>query len=123
MPARTTPSSSRARLHRALDQALDRLLPSDEKTPLRLQTFAEFEDATEQHAMPLLGMILEELSALRPEAEAQAAGCCPHCSAANTRLDGEATQREVRSRWGPVVYAQQRARCRSCGAAFSPSGS
>jgi hypothetical protein len=117
-----TPQDSRARLHAALDQALDRILPPNEGVPLRLQTFLEFEEATEEHAMPVLGMILEELASLAAQARGGAeAGCCPHCGSADAPAGRKKIQREVRSRWGPVVYEHTPTRCRQCRRPFSPS--
>ena len=123
MAPRTTPQAARARLHEALDQVLDRLVPANEQTPLRLKTFADFEDAAEEHAVPLVGMVLEELASLSDQADVSTGGRCPHCCGENVRLVAEAKQREVQSRYGPVVYSEQAARCRDCGRTFFPSAS
>ena len=123
MPARTTRQEARTRILSAFAARLDQIIPPDESVPLKGATFADFEDQSETLAEVVLPVVLEERAALEPNAEVQAAGCCPHCGSQATYLKKEQTQPETRSLHGPVVLTKQHARCRSCGGSFSPSGS
>ncbi len=122
MPARTTRQEARARILATFQAQLDRMIPEDEKVPLKGATFADFEDQVEELARTALPVALEERAALEPNAEVETAGRCPHCGSDRVYLKKEATQPEVRSPHGPVVLFKQHARCRSCGGSFSPSG-
>ena len=108
---------------RFLTAQLDRLIPEDESVPLKGATFADFEDQVETLAQAALPVALEERASLESHAEVETAGRCPYCGSEGVYLKKEATQPEVRSRYGPVVLYKQNARCRSCGGSFSPSGS
>jgi len=123
MPARSTRQEARARILAAFAAQLDRVIPEDESVPLKGATFADFEDQVETLAQAALPVALEERSSLESNAEVEAPGRCPHCGSSGVYLEKEATQPEVRSRYGPVVLRKQHARCRSCGGSFSPSGS
>ena len=123
MPARSTRQEARARILAAFTGQLDRLISEDEEGPLKGATFADFEDQTETLAQMTLPVVMEERSALEPNAEVPQAGRCPHCGSQGVYLEKEATQTELRSRHGPVVLYKQHARCRSCDGSFSPAGS
>ncbi len=123
MAARSTRQEARARILLAFRAQLDRVIPEDERVPLKGATFADFEDQVDTLARAALPVALEERAALESNAEGETAGRCPHCGSAGAYLEKEVTQPEVRSRYGPVVLHKQHARCRSCGGSFSPSSS
>jgi len=103
---------------------LDRYIPADEATPLRGQTFREWEDQADEFDRELTGAFLEELAGLSVAARVERPGPCPHCGAIQTYLvKGSARPTELRTKHGQVVIAQQQCRCRSCDRTFSPSGS
>ena len=123
MAARTTRREARARILAAFQAQLERMIPEDERVPLKGATFADFEDQAEALAQTALPVVLEERTALAPNAEVETAGRCPLCGSERVYLEKEVTQPEVRSLYGPVVVTKQHARCRRCGGSFSPSGS
>lgn len=123
MSARTTRQEARARIVAAFAAQLDRMIPGEESVPLKGATFADFEDQAEALARAALPVVLEERSALEPNARVETPGRCPHCGSEAVYLEKQETQSEVRSVYGPVVLPKQHARCRSCGGSFSPSGS
>jgi len=122
MPARTTRQAARARILAAFAAQLDRVIPEDERIPLKGATFADFEDQVETLARACLPTALEERAALEPDAQVEQAGRCPHCGSYRVYLEKQVTQPEALSRHGPVVVYKQHARCRSCDGSFSPSG-
>ena len=69
MPARSTRQQARARILAAFTGQLDRLIPADEKVPLKGATFADFEDQAETLAQATLPVVMEERAALEPNAE------------------------------------------------------
>ena len=123
MPARSTRRQARARIMRAFQAQLDRMIPADEQVPLKGATFADFEDQVEELARSALPVVVEERAALEANAEVVTPGRCPHCGSDRVYLEKRATQSEVLSPHGPVVLHQQHARCRACDRSFSPSGS
>jgi predicted Zn-ribbon and HTH transcriptional regulator len=123
MAARSTRQAARARILAAFTTQLDRVIPQDERVPLKGATFADFEDQVETLAEAALPVALEARAALESNAEVASAGRCPHCGSEGVYLEKQVTQSEIRSRYGPVVLHKQHARCRSCGGSFSPSGS
>lgn len=122
MSALTTRQQARARILAAVSAELDRLIPEDEAVPLKGETFADFEDQVEALARDTLPVILEERSALEPNARVETAGRCPYCGSDRVYLEKQVSQPEVLSPHGPVVLRFQQARCRSCDGSFSPSG-
>ena len=122
MAARTTRQEARTRIRAAFETQLDRLIPADERIPLKGSTFVDFEDQAEWLAQATLPVVMEERAALEPNAAVEAAGRCPHCGSDRVYLEKQETQPEMRSRHGPVVIPKQHARCRPCGGSFSPSG-
>jgi len=123
MPARSTRQKARARILAAFSAQLDRMIPEDERVPLKGATFADFEDQVEQLAQAALPTALEERAALEANAEVETAGRCPHCGSERVYLEKQVTQPGVLSPHGAVVLHKQHARCRSCGGSFSPSSS
>jgi len=123
MPARSTRREARSRILAAFAAQLDRMIPEDEGISLKGATFADFEDQAEALARAALPVVLEERSALEPNARVETPGRCPHCGSDGVYLEKQETPSEVRSVYGPVVLPRQHARCRSCGGSFSPSGS
>jgi hypothetical protein len=123
MAARRTRQEARARILAAFTAQLDRVIPQDERVPLKGATFVDFEDQMETLAQAALPVALEERAALESNAEVASAGRCPRCGSEGVYLEKQVTQREIRSRYGPVQLRKQHARCRSCGGSFSPSGS
>jgi len=127
MAARTTRQEARENITKAFMDSLDRIIPADERVPLRGRTFLDWErqaDVMRQAVMPTL---LQERAALDDSAqvEADGVGRCPWCGSDRIYLDhrGQASQKEVISPHGKVVIGKQQCRCRSCGRSFSPSGS
>jgi hypothetical protein len=124
MPARTTRQAARERVLKAMVQALDRIIPEDESTPLRGATFRDFEDQVALVRRAVMPTLLEERAALDDHAlAAGGGGCCPHCGAAADRvyLKADEVTSEIMSPDGPVVVPKQSCRCRACGGTFSPS--
>jgi hypothetical protein len=124
MAALTDRRAARERVHKVLTGLLDRFIPADDSTPLRGQTFREWEDQADEFDRELTGAFLEELAALSGAAQVERPGPCPHCGEMRTYLVKDpARQTEIRTKHGRVVIPQQQCRCRSCGRTFSPSGS
>jgi hypothetical protein len=121
MPARRTRQQARARILTAFRAQLDRIIPQDERIPLKGATFADFEDQIETLARAALPAALEERAALEPNAQMERTGRCPHCGSDRVYVEKQETQPQVLSRYGPVVLYKQHARCRSCDGSFSPS--
>jgi hypothetical protein len=121
MAALTTRKDARERLLKLFEQSLDRIIPPEEMTPLKGQTFRDFEDQVEAVRKAILPAILEERAALEPTAAVEDAGHCPHCRSDRVYLEKESRKAEVIGPHGPVVVQLQRARCRCCGRSFSPS--
>ncbi|MCH7840176.1 MAG: hypothetical protein IID38_08070, partial [Planctomycetes bacterium] len=109
MPARSTRQAARARILSAFTAQLDRVIPADERVPLKGATFADFEDQVETLAQAALPVALEERAALESNAKVETAGRCPHCGSEGVYLEKEVTQPAVRSRHGPVVLYKQNA--------------
>ena len=123
MSARTTRQAARARIMAAMQAELNRLIPEDESIPLKGMRLSDFEDQVEGLAQAALPTILEERTALEPNARVETAGRCPHCGSVRTYLRRDETQAELLSLHGKLVLTKQHARCRACGESFSPSGS
>jgi hypothetical protein len=121
MPARTTRQEARERLLKMAQAVVDRLIPADEKSPLRGNVFADFENQTYAAGNDLLTAMMEERARLHGSAEATTAGLCPFCGSDRTYLEKEHVPRERQSPSGPVVLEEQNARCRACEGSFSPS--
>jgi hypothetical protein len=123
MPARTTRQAARDRVLKTMLDALDRIIPADESTPLRGTTFLNWEDQADAFKRAVIPTLLEERAALEGNARVESAGPCPHCGAAAgaVYLRRETTRPEVLTPDGPAVVEKQHARCRSCGRSFSPS--
>ncbi len=123
MAALRTRQEARERIIKAFMDSLDAMVPADESVPLVGKTFRDFELQACKVKQAVIPTILEERAALDGQAQAEAAGTCPHCGSDRTYLDKEGLQKEIRSPDGPVVLPRQQARCRACNGSFSPSGS
>ena len=121
MPALTTRDAARERLLKMAEAAVDRLIPADPKRPLRGQVFADFENQTYAAANDLLAAMMEERAKLEENARVETGGRCPFCASDRTYLEKGSTAKERWSPSGPVLIAQQNARCRACNGSFSPS--
>jgi hypothetical protein len=121
MAALTTRQDARERLLKLFEESLDRIIPPEEITPLKGQTFRDFEDQVEAIRKAILPAILEERAALEPTARVEDPGHCPHCRSDRVYLEKGSRPAEVIGPHGPVLVELQRARCRCCGRSFSPS--
>ena len=122
MPARTSRREARERIFKVMTEALDRMIPPDESTPLRGSTFADWEQQAAVVRQAVIPTLLEERAALEDNARVSHGGCCPHCGCSDrVYLEKEETSAEARSPDGPVAYQKQNCRCRACGGSFSPS--
>ena len=122
MPALTTREAARERLMKMAEAAVERLIPADQKRPLRGQVFADFENQTYAAGNDLLAAMMEERAKLEDNARVEASGRCPFCGSERTYLEKEFTKKERQSPSGPVLIEQQNARCRACDGSFSLSG-
>jgi hypothetical protein len=121
MPARTTRQEARERILKTMTQALDRMIPPDETTPLRGSTFGDWEDQAAEVRRAVIPTLLEERAALEQNALVQSGGLCPHCGSDRVYLKKEETATELTSPDGPIVLPRQSCRCRACDGTFSPS--
>ena len=123
MPASTTRQEARDRLLKIALSAIDRLVPSDEKVPLRGSTYADFENQSYEVSDAIVTAMMEERAKLERTAVVEGPGLCPHCGSKRTYLEdkGASVNQEIRSPSGPVLIAKQGARCRACDGSFSPS--
>ena|SRR5579872_1023855 len=123
MPAITSRQAARERLMKVAQTAIDRLVPSDERIPLRGSTFADFENQSYEVGDEILAAMMEERAKLAQTARVEWAGHCPYCGSKRTYLEdnGAGKGNEIRSPSGPVLIEKQGARCRACNGSFSPS--
>jgi hypothetical protein len=122
MPARTNRREARERIFKVMTEALDRMIPPDEGTPLRGSTFADWEEQAAVVRQAVIPTLLEERAALEDNAKVSDGGCCPYCGFSDrVYMEKEETSAEARSPDGPVVYQKQNCRCRACDGSFSPS--
>jgi hypothetical protein len=122
MPARTSRREARERIFKVMTEALDRMIPPDESTPLRGSTFADWEEQAAFVRQAVIPTLLEERAALEGNAKVSHGGCCPHCGCSDrVYLEKDETSAEARSPDGPVAFQKQNCRCRACGGSFSPS--
>jgi DNA-directed RNA polymerase subunit RPC12/RpoP len=122
MAATTDRQAARARLVALALQEVDRLIPLDEKVPLRGQYMADFEDQADELDRTLVAAFLCERIALSGSSEAEVAGRCPHCHSDRVYLERDASVKQVLTPHGSVPVKKNHARCRACNRAFSPSG-
>ena len=121
MPALTTRQAARERILSMTVAALDRMIPADEKVALKGSIFADFEEQAYSVGNEVLAALMEERAKLERNALVETAGRCPYCRSERTYLEKKVRQHEIRSPSGPVVIAQQDARCHVCDGSFSPS--
>ncbi len=122
MSAMITRTEARERVRQVFEAALERHIPSDESQPVRGDLFREWEDQADVVCREVGGSFLETLAQLHDQARVETPGTCPHCGSGSTRFLEAAGEQERQSAHGPVTLPRQRARCRSCGRSFSPSG-
>lgn len=122
MPARTSRRAARERIFKVMTDALDRMIPPDEATPLRGSIFADWEAQAAVVRQAIIPTLLEERAALEDNAQVSDGGSCPHCGDTDrVYLEKDETPAEARSPDGPVAFQKQNCRCRACGGSFSPS--
>ena len=122
MPARTSRREARERIFKVMTEALDRMIPPEESTPLKGSTFADWEEQAAVVRQAVIPTLLEERAALEENAKVSHGGCCPHCGCSDrVYLEKDETPAEARSPDGPVAFQKQSCRCRACGGTFSPS--
>ena len=121
MPARRTRQEARQRLIDVFMASLDKVIPTEESSPLKGRTFLDWEKQAEQLKQAVIPTLLEERSGLEQNAVVEHGGHCPHCGSDNVYLEKQTTQTEVRSPEGVVVVQKQHCRCRCCDGSFSPS--
>lgn len=102
---------------------LERHLSKEKSSSTLEKSFVEWEDLAEEFSREMGGRLLEVLAMMSGAAQADEPGPCPHCRSGQVRWLDREKQKEWQSRHGPVVLPRQTAQCRSCGRAFSPSGS
>jgi len=122
MGAMITREQAREQLRKQFEESLERHIPSDPSKPVRGDLFREWEDQADELCRNIGGAFLETMSQLHGRACEKTPGTCPHCGSVSTRFWEAEGQQERQSNHGPVVLPRQRARCRSCGRSFSPSG-
>ena len=121
MPARSTRQEARERIIQTFMASLDRVIPPDEKIPLKGRTFADWERQALLLKRAVIPTLLEERAGLEDNAVVDAGGVCPHCGSDRVYLEKQTTQTELHSPDGPVVIGKQHCRCRCCDGSFSPS--
>ncbi len=121
MPARHSRQEARKRVLEAFAAELDRIMPADERKPLKGARFLEWELQVQRLKRNVMPILLEERAALEDNAQVVEGGHCPHCGSNSVYLEKQSTQTEVHSPDGPAVIERQHCRCRDCGGSFSPS--
>lgn len=122
MPARTSRREARERIFKVMTEALDRMIPADESTPLRGSIFADWEEQAAVVRQAVIPTLLEERAALEENAKVSHGGSCPYCGCSDrVYLEKDESSAEARSPDGPVAFQKQNCRCRACGGSFSPS--
>jgi hypothetical protein len=121
MPARRTRQEARERINEVFQAELDRMVPPDEKVPLKGRTFLDWENQIARVRHSLLPVMLEERAALESNALVADGGHCPFCQSDAVYLEKQTTRPEILSPDGPAVIEKQHCRCRNCDGSFSPS--
>src|SRR6266536_1274430 len=119
--SRSTREEARQRIIQSFMASLDRVIPPDEKVPLKGRTFADWERQASQLKRAVIPTLLEERAGLEDNAVVDVGGVCPHCGSDRVYLEKQTTQTELHSPDGPVVIGKQHCRCRCCDGSFSPS--
>jgi hypothetical protein len=111
-------AQQRARILATFEKMLDRYLP--ETGLLRPWKLAEFESALSADSYKLSRELLEARLEVDPLREGERALRCPECGGA---MAGDpARKAHKKTIFGPIYYTRGYGYCRSCEAAFSPSG-
>lgn len=121
MPSRTTRQEARKRLQGIFEVILERCVPADESVPLKGRVFRDFEEQALREGNEFLAALMEERAKLDGKAAAENAGRCPLCESMRTYLEPGSRPQEMLTPAGAVSIEKQKARCRGCGASFSPS--
>jgi hypothetical protein len=118
---RTTRQQSRQKINEVFERAFSKVIPADERIPLRGRTFSDFEDQVEEAGRAVMSVMLEERAVLDAAAWQANPGTCPHCASDRVYLEKELSIRDVRSPVGLLKVSVQNCRCRACDGSFSPS--
>lgn len=116
-----TRQQSRQKINEVFERAFSKVIPADERIPLRGRTFADFEDQVEEAGRAVMSVMLEERAVLDAAAWQASPGTCPHCASDRVYLEKEVSIREIRSPVGLLKVSVQNCRCRACDGSFSPS--
>jgi len=121
MPSRTTRQEARKRLQGIFEVILERCVPADESVPLKGRVFRDFEEQAMREGNEILAALMEERAKLDGRAIVEEAGRCPLCESLRTYLEPGSSPHELLTPAGAAGIEKQNARCRACGASFSPS--
>jgi uncharacterized protein with PIN domain len=118
MTEKVSTSALRQQITERFTRKLDKYLP--ESGQLRPWTISEIEQELLKDSMEIARDVLEariQVDPLRVPAEKPR---CPRCDRALMGLRDQATHKQTI--FGPIRFERSHGYCRSCGAAFSPSG-
>lgn len=121
MPSKPTRQHSRQKIEAAFQTALSKVIPADERMPLRGRRFADFEDQVEAAGRTVMTEMLQQRAELDAMSWEENPGLCPHCDSDRVYLEKQTTLREFRSPAGRLKIRVQNCRCRACNGSFSPS--
>lgn len=122
MAGRMTRQEAREHVFRTVQSLVDRMIPADERRPVKDGVFWEWEEMADAFDREATASLMEALAGLSGHAQLKHPGPCPACGCGRTRWLDQDKQQERQSKHGVVVVPRQVARCRSCGRSFSPSG-
>ena len=123
MPSKPTRKDARQKIQTAFEAAMSKVIPADERMPLRGRRFAEFEEQVEEAGRKVMTEMLQQRAELDAAAWDEHPGLCPHCDSDRVYLEKQTTIREFRSPAGLLKIRVQNCRCRACNGSFSPSTS
>ena len=121
MPSKPTRQQSCQKIDSAFQSALSKVIPADERTPLRGRTFCDFEEQVEEAGRTVMSEMLQQRAELDAMAWEENPGLCPHCDSDRVYLEKQTTFGEFRSPAGILKIRVQNCRCRACNGSFSPS--
>ena len=121
MPSKPTRQQARQKIDSAFQAALSKVIPADERSPLRGRTFSDFEDQVEEAGRTVMTEMLQQRADIDALAWEGNPGLCPHCDSERVYLEKQTTVREYRSPAGVLKIRVQNCRCRACNGSFSPS--
>ena len=123
MPSKPSRKQLRQKLMATFETALSKVIPADERVPLRGRTFSDFEDQVEEAGRTVMTEMLQQRAELDAHIWEENPGFCPHCDSDRVYLEKQTTVREYRSPSGMLKIRVQNCRCRACNGSFSPSAS